>query len=143
VQLKVAETPGALPVTVASGLRRWFQVELPAGATTWFLAGLAVRTPRIHDPDGTVRDVDSRGGPAELPAVGTRISLPQDGDRTIVLDLTAAAKGSSWHFIRSRNGWQVLLQLPAASSMTTAAVDLRIWGLPRDEVQLIRGLKAN
>jgi mono/diheme cytochrome c family protein len=144
VRLGVAEKPEALPISVASGIRRRFAVDLPEHETTWLFAGTAVRPPRLYRPDGNVRVIEPRIGGAEAPAVGTRLALPQEGERAIVLDLTAAPPGSAWRFVRTQGGaWMVLLRLPGSATRAAVPVVLSIWGLPRDEEQLLRGLRVN
>ena len=139
--LTIAEKPEPLPVTIASGLRRRFTVDLTGKQSVWFLAGTSLRAPRVYT-SRTVTTVAPRIGGAELPADGTRLVLPQDGDGAIVLDLTASPSGSVWRFVRSPGGgWQALLQLPAQPAAATVSLDISIWGLPRDDEQLLQGLR--
>jgi mono/diheme cytochrome c family protein len=137
-RLAVVEKPEPLPVSVAAGVRRTFTLDRPAGETTWFLAGVATKEPRVYTTGGKAVPLK----PGETPAAGTRLVIPADGDRAAVVDLLAAPAGSAWHVERQpRGGWVVLLRLPESDEAGKAEVSLAVWGLPRDDEELIRGLK--
>ncbi|HUR55528.1 MAG TPA: c-type cytochrome, partial [Gemmataceae bacterium] len=74
--LKVTETPVPLPTTVAAGLRRGFEADVPAGYQAWFFAGSTIRNLRIVDAAGEPVKVDE-----SIPASGVRLILPGSGDR--------------------------------------------------------------
>ncbi|HET6573312.1 MAG TPA: c-type cytochrome [Fimbriiglobus sp.] len=137
-RLGVAETPTPLPVTVAAGLRRTFTLDLSADKTTWLLVGVAAKAPRVY-ADGRVTKLDRD----ERPAAGSRLVVPGDGDRATVVDLLKAPAGSAWHAApRPDGGWVVMLRLPESDAAGKADVSLAVWGLPRDDEELIKGLKA-
>jgi cbb3-type cytochrome oxidase cytochrome c subunit len=142
-QLAVTETAAPLPVTVASGLKRTFAVKLPAGKTTWLFAGVAHKQPRVYRADGTPVAPEARAVEFEAPAPGSRVVLPEAGDHATVLDLSAAPAGSAWRCVPRPGGeWLVLLRLPEASAGGKATVAYSVWGLPRDDEALLKGLGA-
>ena len=138
--LGVVEKPEPLPVSVAAGLRRTFALSLPADRTAWLFVGMATKAPRVYAGE----KVAKVGGEGSHPAVGSRLVIPGDGDRATVVDLLAAPAGSAWRFVpRADGGWAVLLRLPEPDAAGKADVSLALWGLPRDDEELIKGLKAN
>lgn len=138
-QLTVAEKPEPLPVTVAAGLKRSFALGLPAGRTAWLNVGVAAREPQAFGPSGAT----VMPGGSDVPAVGSRLVLPADGDRATVVELAAAPADAVWRFVPSpTGGWQVLLRLPEAPTASKAGVTLLTWGLPRVNDELLKGLKA-
>lgn len=135
-ELGVVEKPEPLPVSVAAGLRRTFALDLPADKTVWLLVGVATKAPRVYAGGKvTIADEGSR------PAAGSRLAIPGDGDRATVVELLAAPAGSAWHFVPTGGGWVVLLRLPEPDAAGKADVGLALWGLPRDDEELIQGLK--
>jgi hypothetical protein len=141
-QLAVSEKPGPLPVSVAAGLRRTFAVDLPADKTAWLLVAVAAKEPRAY-AGGEAVPLNLKGAGPEAPAPGTRLVVPADGDRATVVDVAAAPAGSAWHFApRPGGGWLVLLRLPESDAPAKAEVSLLVWSLPRDDEELVKGLKA-
>jgi mono/diheme cytochrome c family protein len=137
-RLGVAETPAPLPVSVAAGLRRTFELDLSADRTTWLLVGVAARAPRVY-ADGKVTKL-AKG---EWPAAGSRLVVPGDGDRATVAALLDAPDGSVWHVAPlSDGGWVVMLRLSEPDAAGKADVSLAVWGLPRDDEELLKGLKS-
>lgn len=140
-EIAVTDTPAPVKAAVAAGVARKFTVELPGGRTVWFLGGETGRQPRVYGPDGALVPVDLKDGEPEAPAVGTRVVLPQDGDRAVVLHLTAAPAGAAWRFVpRTGSGWQAVLRLPEAKSTDRAEVNLVTWSLPRDDEGLLKAI---
>ncbi|HEX4612296.1 MAG TPA: hypothetical protein VH092_29145 [Urbifossiella sp.] len=137
-ELKVAETPAPLKSGVASGLARRFAVERPGGYQPWFLAGVAARDPRAVAADGSAVPLDLKAAEVKLPAAGTRLVLPVDGDRATVLDVPDAPPGTEWRLVPRADGWQAVLRLPAEKG--TATFTLNTWGLPKDDDALLRTL---
>jgi hypothetical protein len=124
---------------VAAGLRRTFALTLPADKTAWLLVGVAAKAPRVY-ADGKVAKVSEEGS---RPAAGSRLVIPGDGDRATVVELLAAPAGSAWQFVpRAGGGWVVMLRLPEPDAAGKADVSLALWGLPRDDEELIKGLKT-
>lgn len=125
-ELAVVEKVEPLPVTVAAGFRRKLTVDLPAGRTTWLLAGVAAREPRVTAVKGGVVDT----------AVGSRMVIPTDGGRATVIEVATAPAGAAWQV----SGRQVQLRLPEGTGK--AELVLNVWGLPRDDAELLKGLRA-
>lgn len=137
-ELKVAETPAPLKNGIASGLTRQFAVDRPGEFQPWFLAGTAVRDPRAFAADGTPLPLDLKAAEVKLPAPGTRLVLPVEGDRAAVLDVPAAPPGTEWRLVPRNGSWLAVLRLPAERG--PAAFTLSVWGLPRDDDALVRTL---
>ncbi|OWK40330.1 c-type cytochrome [Fimbriiglobus ruber] len=144
-QLAVRERAEPLPVTVASGLSRKFTADVPAGKTTWLLVGTATKDPRVYSTTtGEKTPIDLKAVDPEAPAVGTRLVVPTDGDRATVFELTAAPEGTVWRFVpKTGGGTTVLLRLPEVAAAGRAEVSLSTWGLPRDDEELLKGLKVS
>lgn len=141
-ELKVAETPQPLQSGIAAGLARKFEVEAPAGYQTWFLAGSSTKDIRAVKSDGTggriVPSVDIVESNA--PADGFRVVLP-DGEKANVLEVFNAPAGSQWRFIpRSGGGWLAILRFPESKTPIKATFTLTVWGLPKDDDELLKGL---
>lgn len=138
--LEVAERPGPLHTAVGVGMTRHFTVRPPAGHTAWMFAGEAARPPRLLDAAGAPLPLDLRqGSPAEVPAGGRFVLLPQDGDRVVVFGVMAAPEGSRWRLQRFGDRWQALLRLPGAGA-AAVHVDLNVWVPYRDEPGLLKEL---
>ncbi len=141
-RLTISEKPSPLPVSVAAGLRRTFAVDLPADKTAWLLVAVAAKDPRAYS-GGKAVPLHLKGADPEVPAAGTRLVVPAEGDRAAVVDVAAAPAGSAWHFApRPGGGWVVLLRLPESDAPAKADVSLLVWGLPRDDEELVKGLKG-
>ena len=72
----------------------------------------------------------------------SNVSLHPPCDRAAVVDLLKAPAGSAWHVVPRPGGWVVMLRLPEPDAAGKAEVSLAVWGLPRDDEELIKGLKA-
>jgi mono/diheme cytochrome c family protein len=138
--LEVSERPGPLRSSVAVGLARHFTVHAPAQQTPWLLAGETARQPRLLDAAGTPLALDLQGQAVEVPAAGRLVVLPQDGDRVLVLAVTAAPEGSRWHLRRTGDRWQALLRLPQTEAGGERQVDLSVWSPYRDDPGLLKEL---
>ena len=139
--LKVAETPLPLKSGIAAGIARKFEIEAPGGYQTWFLAGSSnkdVRAVRMGTGDKIVR---IREAPAAAVGVeGVRVILP-DGDKATVLEAVGAPAGTQWRFEpKPGGGWLVILKLPETKTPLKATFTLSIWGLPKDDDELLKGL---
>ena len=140
--LKVAETPLPLKSGIAAGIARKFEVEAPGGYQTWFLAGSSskdVRAVRMGTGDKIER---IREAPAAAVGVeGVRVILP-DGDKATVLEVVGAPAGTQWRFDSKPGGggWLVILKLPETKTPLKATFTLSIWGLPKDDDELLKGL---
>ena len=140
-KLSISESALPVPVTVANGLTRRFVAQVPGQKTTWFLAGVATKAPRlIGDKGETLKFGDDPT--AEADTHGTRVVLPQDGDKVLVLSASATPPGSGWKAVKKANGtYAVLLRLPENEKGATLEFTLTTWSLPKDEDSLIQGLK--
>jgi cbb3-type cytochrome oxidase cytochrome c subunit len=138
--LDVSERPAPLHSPVAVGLARHFTVQAPPQQTPWLFAGETSRQPRLLDAAGSPLALDLKDSPAEFPAAGRWLVLPQDGDRVLVLAVTAAPDGSRWHLRRRDGRWQVLLRLPQSGAGAGLQVDLNVWAPYRDEPGLLKEL---
>ena len=80
----------------------------------------------------------------ELPAVGSRLVLPDDGGRASVVEVSAGPPGTAWRLVpRPGGGWVALVRLPESADGGVGELVLSVWGLPRDDDELAKGLKAN
>lgn len=139
--LKVAETVRPLRSALATGFARTFELSVPAGYTSWFLAGGTGRLPRVVGTGGAAEPDPDRPTEAQtVPATGFRVILPQDNDRVIVLEATAAPAGAQWRFPRRGDERLALLRLPAPKEQQTTRVELVLWALPKDDPALLRAL---
>ena len=130
--LKVSESPVPLPTTVAAGLRRRFEADVPSGYRAWFFAGSTVRNLRLMDFDGKAVAVAE-----SIPATGVRLVLPTSGDRATVLQIADATDGTTWRLIPQAGGGHLaVVQLPPGKVSFT----LLMWGLPKDDDALLKGL---
>jgi cbb3-type cytochrome oxidase cytochrome c subunit len=135
-ELTVGETPVPVTSGVAAGVRRVFAVEAPAGYRAWFLAGVAAKEPRLigtrHRP---------KAGVAVPATAGVRVLLPSGNDAATVLEVADAPAGTEWRFEpRPGGGWLALLRLPEAQQPLKAAFAVTVWGLPKDDDELLKGL---
>lgn len=140
VELKIAETPVPLKSGIAAGLERRFAVERPGGFQPWFLAGVTTSEPRVFR-DGT----EIVPPPVYVPvykyvAAGTRLVLPTDGDRAVVLDAVGAPAGSEWWLVERPGVGGRVVVLRLAADRGPATFTLSIWGLPRNDNALLRAL---
>jgi len=139
-KLSVSENAMPVPITVANGITRRFVAEVPAQKTVWFLAGLASKSPRILAENGETLKLDD--ATSEGSTVGTRIIVPQVGDTVQVLQASAMPAGSAWNIAKKANGtYAVLLRLPENEKGAKLEFTLTAWALPKDDPQLIQGLK--
>ena len=136
-ELSVAETPEPVSSGVASGIRRTFAVEAPAGYRAWFLAGAATKPPRLVGTDGKARALAEGAVP-----LGGRLVLPGEGDTATVLEVPDAPAGTEWRVApRPGGGWLAVLRLPEAKTPLKAAFAITAWGLPKDDDELLKGLE--
>ncbi|MDB5307885.1 MAG: hypothetical protein JWO38_2087 [Gemmataceae bacterium] len=140
--LKVAETPVPIKTGIAAGLTRKIEVEVPAGYRAWLLAGQGTKEPRVVRADGSVAPIPKLGDPT-VGADGVKVVLPGDGDKATVLELVGAPTGTSWRFVpKQGGGWQAVVRLPETKAPLTLAFALLVWGLPKDDNELLKGLVA-
>jgi hypothetical protein len=130
--LKVSEAPVPLPTTVAAGLRRRFEADVPNGYRAWFFAGSTARKLRIVNADGQAEATEE-----SIPASGVRLVLPSSGDQATVLQIVDATDGTAWRLIpQPGSGHLAVVQLPPGK----VAFTLLTWGLPKDDDALLKGL---
>lgn len=140
-ELKVAETPSPLQSGIATGLGRKFEIEAPPGFTAWFLAGTSDKDIRALRTDGSVRIVP-KAGAQEVSALaeGYRIILP-NVDKANVLEALGTPEGTEWRFApKPGGGWLAILRFPESKTPLKATFTLTIWGLPKDDDELLKGL---
>jgi mono/diheme cytochrome c family protein len=146
--LKVAETPRPIPPALATGLIRQFALEAPAGYTAWLLAGQTAKQPRVLDATATNTatkrlTIDLTAEEPAATAAGSRVVLPQDGNRIAVLEAVNTPPGTVWRFVpRSGGGWLAVLRLPAANAPWKGTFELRLWVVPLDDDTLLKDLTA-
>ncbi|MFO0822233.1 MAG: c-type cytochrome [Gemmataceae bacterium] len=142
--LTVSETPIPMKASVATGFTRKFSIESPAGFTPWFLAGDTSKEPRVVSvADGKVSAIDLKAEAPTLPATGTRVVLPQDGDKAVVVEASNAPAGSVWRFVpKTGGGWLVVLRMPAPKEAWKGNLDLVLWAIPKDDDALLKDLAA-
>lgn len=142
-QIAVQDLVEPLPVTVSAGLKQSFTVDLPAGKTPWFFAGTSTKDPRAYTEGGQVVSLNLKQTEQELPAAGHRLVLPTENNRAVVLEAVGAPTGTVWRLVpRSGAGWVVMLRFPESMTATKAEFQLLTWGLPRDDEDLLKGLKS-
>ncbi|HEY3787980.1 MAG TPA: c-type cytochrome [Urbifossiella sp.] len=139
--LKVAETPVPLQSVIARGLARKFEIAAPGGYHAWLLAGTTNKNVRAVRMNGG-QIVPLREAPAASVGVeGVRVILPADGDKAHVLEAIGAPEGTQWRFeAKPGGGWLVLLRLPESKLPLKATFTLKVWGLPKDDDELLKGL---
>lgn len=142
--LRVAETPAPMRTTAATGFTRRFALEAPAGYHAWLLAGQATKEPRVVAANGGAAPaLDLKADEPTVSAAGTRVVLPQDGDRAVVLEALNEPAGAAWRFVpRPGGGWLALVRLPATKEPWKGTFDLSLWALPKDEPALLKDLAA-
>jgi len=141
-ELKVNETPQPLQSGIAAGLARKFEIEAPAEYQAWFLAGTSPKDLRAVKADGTGGRIvpDRDAAEATAPADGYRVVLP-DGDRATVLEAFNAPAGTQWRFVpRPGGGWLAILRFPESKTPLKTTFTLAVWGLPKDDDELLKNL---
>ena len=92
--------------------------------------------PRPDLPRGDVPE-------SSFPVAGTRLVLPADGDKAMVLEVVGAPGGTTWRLVpRTGGGWLAVVRLPDAGSGFKAGFALDAWALPKDDEGLLKGLAA-
>jgi mono/diheme cytochrome c family protein len=134
--VEVTERPEPLRSGVGVGVARRFTVKAAASQMAWLFAGETKREPRLLDAKAAPLALDLKAGEVELPAAGRALVLPQDGDKVIVLALSAAPEGACWRLRKLDARWQVLLRLPAGS----ASARVVTWAPYRDDPALLKEL---
>jgi cbb3-type cytochrome oxidase cytochrome c subunit len=139
--LRVFDTPRPIKAPVAAGIARSLRLEVPSRKTVWFLAGVTSDEPRTYGLNGGIMPLNRDDAESEVTVTGTRVVLPQDGGRAVVLETTTAPANSAWRFVRrSDKEWEVLLRLPESDSADVIEVELNTWAIPRDDYELIKSL---
>jgi hypothetical protein len=139
--LKVSETIVPVKALVATGFVRQFAVDVPAGYHGWFLAGQSSKEPRVFTAAGK-RDssFDPKAAEPLVAATGSRLVLPQDGDKAIVLEATGVPEGTVWRFVMKPGGWLIMLRLPETKENWRGTFDVFTWSLPKDDEALVKDL---
>ena len=140
--LVVRETVTPARGSVAVGLTRAFQLDIPATRTTWLLAGETKGEPRIINANGTkVMTINAKDTEPEGPAVGTKLVLPDNG-RATVLTVGSAPEGAVWRFIPMPGG-RMVQAVPAAARIEGRGEGWRwaitAWAAPKDDAAIIDG----
>jgi cbb3-type cytochrome oxidase cytochrome c subunit len=140
--LEVAETPSPLKGLLATGLARKFEADVPGGYQAWFLAGTAGKEPRAYDAKGQPIKLDLKAEEVTAPA-GSRVVLPSDGDRAVLLETSGLPSGTSWVFVPGKSGgWLAILKLPGGKEAQKVGFTLNTWALPKDDEGLLKELFA-
>ena len=140
--LRVAETPAPVQSGIAAGVRRKMEIVAPGGYRAWLLAGASGKDPRIVSADGQSVPLDLKAAEVAAPATA-RVILPADGDKAVVLELADAPAGTTWRFVpRAGGGWLAVVRLPESKTPSKATFALTVWGLPKDDDTLLKGLAA-
>ncbi|MCE9566561.1 MAG: c-type cytochrome [Planctomycetes bacterium] len=142
--LTVSETPIPMKPSVATGFTRKFAIDTPAGYTPWLLAGQTSKEPRIVSVTGEkVAGLDLKAEEPTVPTTATRVVLPQDGDKAVVLEALDAPAGSVWRFSpKPGGGYFVMLRMPAPKLAGKGVFDLVLWSIPKDDDALLKDLAA-
>jgi len=125
--LGVTDTPGPAAGAIANGVSRKFVLDVPAGQSAWLNAGASTKAIRALWPEG-----EPPSG-AALQAGKTKLVLPQDGDRVLVLVAVGAPAEAKWIVTPTR----AYLRVPAGKADFTVTA----WMLPKDDAGLIKALK--
>jgi hypothetical protein len=142
--LKVAETLRPMKASVATGFARQFTVEAPGGYHAWLLAGQSSKPPRVLPTDGARSLVlDLKADEPTVPAGASRVVLPQDGDRAVMIQALGVPEGTVWRFVPAAGGgWQAVLRLPTLKEPWKHTFELVVWALPKDDDALLKDLGA-
>jgi hypothetical protein len=140
--LKVAETIVPIKASVATGFIRRFAIDTPGGYRVWFLAGQSGKEPRAYTAAGApLPTLDLKSAEPRVEAIVSRMVLPQEGDKAIVLEVTGTPAGTAWRVSpKSGGGWLVMLRLPESKEHWKGAFDLVTWALPKDDELLLKDL---
>jgi len=140
--LTIAETPIPMKPSVATGFTRKFAIETPAGYTPWLLAGQSSKEPRVVSAIGEkIAGLDLKAEEPTITTAATRIVLPQEGDRAVVLEALDAPAGSVWRFTpKPGGGYLVMLRLPAPKEAWKGAFEVALWAIPKDDDALLKDL---
>lgn len=140
--LEVAETPSPLKGLLATGLARKFDADVPGGYQAWFFAGTTGKEPRAYDARGQAIKLELKAEEAAAPA-GSRVVLPAEGDRAVLLEISGPPPGSSWVFVPGKSGgWLAILKLPSGKDAQKLGFTLNTWALPKDDEGLLKELFA-
>jgi mono/diheme cytochrome c family protein len=115
--VKVIETTVPVKSPIASGLKRGFVIERPAGKTVW----LAIST---------------HTGP--LRATPARVVLPQASDRALLAVIGTLPEGAEWVSAKSL----AVLKLPPVKVAVKSPVEFTLWSVPRDDEALFEAIIA-
>ena len=96
---------------------------------------------RAISSTGTVWTPDPKSDDGEVTALGHRVVVPT-ADRTTVLELAAGPATAAWRFVPQNGQWLVMLRLPEPAKDGKVALSILTWGLPRDDDELLKGLKG-
>jgi hypothetical protein len=141
--LEVRERPEPLPHSLAVGLTRHFHVTAPAQSTPWLCAAQTEHEPRVLDRSkGSLVPLDLKNGTLELPAAGHLLILRQNGDRLAALELSTPSQGFYWTLRREGNTWRALVRLPGSAEKAEWDLDVHIWIVPRDDLNLLKEIHA-
>jgi hypothetical protein len=75
-------------------------------------------------------------------AAGVKVVLPAKGGRAVVLEVIDPPDRTHWRFVKVRDGWLAVLQLPESKAAYKATFALNVWALPKDDDALLKGLTA-
>jgi mono/diheme cytochrome c family protein len=141
--LEIRERPEPLPHALAVGLTRHFHVTALAQSTPWLCAAQTERDPRVLDlSKGALLPLDLKSGTLEIPAAGHLLLLRQPGERLAALELSTASQGVYWTLRREGNTWRALARLPGSAERMEWDLDIHIWIVPRDDLNLLKELHA-
>jgi mono/diheme cytochrome c family protein len=134
--VEVTERPEPLRSGAGVGIAQRLTVKAGAQQTAWLFAGETGHTPRLLDRKAAPLALDLKAGEVEVPAADRMLALPQDGDKVIVLAVSAAPEGTRWHLRKLDGKWQALLRLPPGA----ASARVMTWAPYRDDPALLKDL---
>jgi mono/diheme cytochrome c family protein len=134
--VEVTERPEPLRSGAGVGVARQLTIKATAQQTAWLFAGETGREPRLLDGKATPLALDLKAGEAVVPAAERLLALPQDGDKVIVLAVSAAPEEARWHLRKLNGKWQALLRLPPGA----ASAKVLTWAPYRDDPALLKEL---
>jgi mono/diheme cytochrome c family protein len=140
--LQVSETIIPIKTSIATGFIRRFAVEAPAGYRTWLVAGQSSKEVRAYSAAGVpIPAFNMRAADPQVEATDSRMVLPQDGDKAIVLEVLGAPPGTDWRVVaKPGGGWLILLRMPESKENWKATFELVTWALPKDDDVFVKDL---
>jgi hypothetical protein len=89
-----------------------------------------------------IKTFDLKAEEPQVHAAGSRLLLPQDGDKAIALEATGTPAGTVWRVVPKPGGYLVMLRFPESKENWKSTFDLVTWALPKDDDAFLKDLAA-